>query len=174
MGLRVLVQASAATGVLASLLGCATPYVAPTGTGSVAVTIRNQGPAAAVFIRSSQVECSTTSGAGFLGIVGVVKLDLGAERLERTTQVTSGSPVTISMGWWDTGPVRECGEKVTFTPRAGSEYEIEYTSTYVGWVRLADVTACDVVIRQRQAGSKDAYISVVESVIRTREDICIR
>jgi hypothetical protein len=158
------------------LAACASRYAPPSDlSASVPVTFVNRGPAAVTYVRSSAEECSTTSDAGFVGVVGKVKVNLGSEALEKPSRLSHSRPVTVSMGWWDTGPIRECSEKVTFSPRSQFEYQIEYVSeSSSSSTVFANVTSCSIQIRERAVGSTGAFSPFAGEVLRARRSTCIK
>jgi len=156
------------------LTACASRYEPPQDPATtVALTFINRGPAAGTYIRPSPQACSTTSDAGFVGPVGQVHLAL-SQPLERSTRVRHSVPITVTMGWWaDSKPVRECGEKLTFTPKSGRDYEVEFISSPEMLTGSRAPTACWVEVRERsQAGSP--FVKLGDEVVRTRDKLCIR
>lgn len=157
-----------------ALLGCASRYEPPQDPGTtVPITFVNHGPAAGTFIRPTPQACSTTGDAGLVGNIGRMKIPLN-EVLERSTRVRHSVPVTISMGWWEEArPVRECGEKLTFTPKAGREYQVEFISAPEMLTGSRAPSACSVEVRERTVAGAP-FSRLGDEVVRTRENLCIR
>lgn len=165
-----------ALAVLLIATGCASTYQPPgdDDQSSVPVSFVNHGPAAGVFIRKSPDACSTTSDAGRVGVVGQTKLPFPPPKYEIRSRLAAGVPSTISMGWWDVGPVRECGEKITFTPVAGMEYKVGFEADYESHLGLSDVKSCEVRVLARPIRSEAEFTPFSGPVQRTRENICIK
>ena len=157
------------------ITACASPYEPPTDTTlSIPVTVVNRGPGTIVHVQPSPDICSTMGEAGSLGVVGRLKMNLGNETLEKKTRILHSQPITITMGWWDVAPIRECGEKVTFTPSKSNEYQVEFISTSTTALGLSNIAACTVLVSERPLGSSEEYKLTNSNVSRTRENLCIR
>jgi hypothetical protein len=156
------------------LAACASRYEPPQDTATtVPLVFINRGPAAVTYIRPTPQACSTTSDAGFVGAIGRANVAV-SETLQRPTRVRHSVPITVSMGWWaDSQPVRECGEKLTFTPKAGRDYEVEFISSPEMLTGSRAPAACSVEVRERsQAGGP--FTRLGDEVVRTRERLCLR
>lgn len=156
--------------------GCAGQYQAPAEDehSSVPVTFVNHGPGTAVYVRKSPEACSTTSDAGLVGIVGTTKLPIPTPKYEIRSRLRAGIPSTISMGWWDVGPVRECGEKLTFTPVAGMEYQVVYVADFERQYGRSDIRSCEVRVLSRTNRGDSKFTPFSGPMQRTRENICIK
>ena len=161
--------------VLSLMTACASRYQPPTDTTlSIPVTVINRRPGTIVNVQPSPDICSTLSEAGSLGVIGRHKVNLGNEILEKKTRVLHSQPVTITMGWWDVGPVTECGEKVTFTPSKDNEYQVEFVSSSTTTLGISNVSSCSVSVSERPLNSSEAYKLTSTNVARTRENLCLR
>jgi hypothetical protein len=158
------------------LNSCASHYQAPPEDeqSSVPITFVNYGPGAAVFIRKSPEACSTIAEAGLVGIVGTTRSQFVTPKYEIKSRLQVDVPSTISMGWWAAGPIRECGEKITFTPVAGTEYQVVYVADFKTRLGLSNVTSCEVRVLSRPNRSNSQFTPFNGAVQRTRENICIR
>lgn len=169
----IMLAATASLALLAT--GCATRYQAPTDTASsVPVTFVNQGPGSHIRILNTSAPntCSMDNGGGYLGAVGKLKLSISPD-YEKHSRLRHSQPVTLTMGWWDVGPIRQCGEKITFTPNAKFEYQIEYTSQFTSAFGLAHVSACSVTVRERPIGETGDFKESKEKIERSRDNLCI-
>jgi hypothetical protein len=139
--------------------GCTTRYQAPSDTtSSVPIVFVDQGPGSIIRILNTNDanDCSMDKGGGSLGAAGKLKLSISADH-EKHSRLRHSQPITIAMGWWDVAPIREYGEKVTFTPNAKFEYQLEYISQSTSAHGLANVSECSIAVRERPIGDTGEF-----------------